>query len=45
MTQSFASEIAANVGDYGGTAHVSRQEVEQAIEAASQFLEAIKPLL
>lgn len=33
------------VGDYGGTAHVSRQEVEQAIEAASQFLEAIKPLL
>jgi len=33
MTQSFASEIAAN------------QEVEQAIEAASQFLEAIKPIL
>jgi uncharacterized protein (UPF0332 family) len=32
------------VGDYGGTAHVSRQEVEQAIEAASKFLEAIKPL-
>jgi len=34
-----------SVGDYGGTAHVSRQEVEQAIEAAEKFLEAIKPLL
>ncbi len=34
-----------SVGDYGGTAHVSREEVDQAIEAASQFLEAIKPLL
>ena len=33
------------VGDYGGTAHVSRQEVEQAIEAAEKFLEAIKLLL
>ena len=33
------------VGDYGGTEHVSRQEVEQAIEAAREFLEAIKPLL
>jgi len=33
------------VGDYGGTAHVSRQEVEQAIEAAEKFLESIKPLL
>lgn len=34
-----------SVGDYGGTAHVSRQEVEQAIEAAEKFLEAVKPLL
>lgn len=34
-----------SVGDYGGTAHVSRQEVEQAIEAAETFSEAIKPLL
>ncbi|MBI3241593.1 MAG: HEPN domain-containing protein [Chloroflexi bacterium] len=34
-----------SVGDYGGTAHVSRQEVEQAIEAAERFLEAVKPLL
>ena len=33
------------VGDYGGTAHVSRQEVDQAIEAASKFLGAIKHLL
>lgn len=33
------------VGDYGGTAHVSRQEAEQAIEAAEKFLEAIKLLL
>lgn len=34
-----------SVGDYGGTAHVSSQEVEQAIEAAEKFLEAVKPLL
>ncbi|OGG54747.1 MAG: hypothetical protein A3F84_25985 [Candidatus Handelsmanbacteria bacterium RIFCSPLOWO2_12_FULL_64_10] len=33
------------VGDYGGTAHVSHQEAEQAIEAAEKFLEAVKPLL
>jgi uncharacterized protein (UPF0332 family) len=33
------------VADYGGTAHVSRQEVEQAIESAEKFLEAIKLLL
>lgn len=33
------------VGDYGGTAHVSRQEVEQAIAAAEKFLAAIKHLL
>ena len=34
-----------SVGDYGGMAHVSRPEVEQAIEAAERFLEAIKLLL
>jgi len=34
-----------SIGDYGGTAHVSRQEVEQAIEAAEKFLESIKSLL
>ena len=34
-----------SVGDYGGTAHVSRGEVEQAITVAEEFLEAIKPLL
>lgn len=34
-----------SVGDYGGAAHVSRQEAEQAIEAAEKFLEAVKPLL
>jgi len=33
------------VGDYGGTAHVSPQEAEQAIEAAAKFLEAANPLL
>lgn len=33
------------VADYGGTAHVSRQEVDQAIEAAEKFLKAIKLLL
>ena len=33
------------VADYGGTTHVSRQEVERAIEAAEKFLEAIKLLL
>jgi uncharacterized protein (UPF0332 family) len=33
------------VGDYGGTAHVSRQEAEQAIEAAEKFLETVRPLL
>lgn len=33
------------VGDYGGTAHVSQQEVEQAVEAAKKFLVAIKLLL
>jgi uncharacterized protein (UPF0332 family) len=34
-----------SVGDYGGTVHVSRQQVEQAIQAAAEFLSAIKPLL
>ncbi len=34
-----------NVGDYGGTAHVSRSQVEQAIQAAEEFLSAIKSLL
>jgi uncharacterized protein (UPF0332 family) len=33
------------VGDYGVTAHVSRQETEQAIRAAESFLAAIKALL
>ena len=33
------------IADYGGTAHVSRQEVGQAIEAAEKFLKAIKLLL
>ena len=34
-----------SVGDYGGTAHVSSQQVEQAIQAAEEFLEAVKSLL
>lgn len=34
-----------SIGDYGGTAHVSRQEVEQAIRAAEDFLAAIRLLL
>ena len=34
-----------SVGDYGGAAHVSRFEVEEAIEAAEKFLAAIKLLL
>ncbi|MFZ4628512.1 MAG: HEPN domain-containing protein [Blastocatellia bacterium] len=34
-----------NVGDYGGTVHVSQPLAEQAIEAAASFLRAIKPLL
>ena len=33
------------VGDYGVTAHVSRPEAEQAIQAAKDFLDAIKSLL
>ena len=34
-----------NVGDYGGTAHVSPSQVDQAIQAAEEFLSAIKSLL
>ena len=34
-----------NIGDYGGTAHVSRDQAEQAIEAAESFLKAIRSLL
>jgi uncharacterized protein (UPF0332 family) len=33
------------VGDYGGTAHVSHQDAEQAIEAAEKFLKAASALL
>lgn len=33
------------IGDYGGTAHVSHQEVDQAIQAAEGFLTAIKSLI
>ena len=34
-----------SVGDYGGLAHVSRPEVEQAIAAAEQFLQSVLGLL
>ena len=34
-----------SIGDYGGTVHVSRQQVEQAIKTAEEFLVAIKSLL
>lgn len=34
-----------NVGDYGGTVHVSQLEEERAIQAAESFLKAIKLLL
>jgi len=34
-----------SVGDYGGTAHVSSQQVEQANQAAAEFLEAVRSLL
>lgn len=33
-----------SVGDYGGTAHVSQQDVERAIKAAEDFVTAVKPL-
>jgi len=34
-----------NVGDYGGTVHVSSSQAERAIQAAESFLRAIKSLL
>ncbi len=34
-----------SVGDYGGTVHVSRQQAEQAIQAAEGFYAAIRALL
>lgn len=33
------------VGDYGGLVHVTREDAEQAIRAASEFLQAIQVLL
>ncbi len=34
-----------SVGDYGGTAHVSREQVDRAIQAAEGFVSAIRSLL
>ncbi len=34
-----------SVGDYGGITHVTREEVEQAIQAAEKFIAAIKSLV
>ena len=34
-----------NVGDYGGVAHVSKSDAEQAIQSAMDFLFAIRNLL
>jgi uncharacterized protein (UPF0332 family) len=34
-----------NVGDYGGTAHVSKPQTERAILAAESFLKAIRSLM
>jgi uncharacterized protein (UPF0332 family) len=34
-----------SIGDYGGTAHVAHEDVEQAIGAAEKFTESIKSLL
>ena len=34
-----------SIGDYGGAAHVSRQQAEQAIESAQNFLGAIQSML
>ena len=34
-----------NVGDYGGTAHVSPAQAERAIQAAESFLAAVRSLL
>lgn len=33
------------IADYGGTAHVSQEEAQRAIDAAAGFVEAIKRLL
>ena len=33
------------IGDYGGMVHVTKADAEQAIRAASEFLQAIKVLL
>ena len=33
------------IGDYGGTVHVTKENAEQAIRAASEFPQAIKVLL
>ena len=33
------------VGDYGGILHVSRPDVERAIQAAADFVEAVRPLI
>jgi len=33
------------VGDYGGTAHVSQEEADQAIHSAASFVGAVKSLL
>ena len=34
-----------SVGDYGGLAHVSREEAQQAVAAANSFLDAVLELL
>jgi uncharacterized protein (UPF0332 family) len=34
-----------NVGDYGGTAHVSPAQAKRVIQAAESFLRAVKSLL
>ncbi len=34
-----------NLGDYGGTAHVSEIQAEQAIQAAHNFLQAVTSLI
>jgi uncharacterized protein (UPF0332 family) len=34
-----------SIGDYGGIAHVSRQQAEEAVAAATEFLQAVLELL
>jgi uncharacterized protein (UPF0332 family) len=34
-----------NIGDYGVTIHVSKEDVENAVEAAGDFVSAIESLL